>query len=99
VLNGVQRRHELLKTHLDAINSRYGVFQEIRGMGLLIGAQLATGYEGRAKEMLPLAIEEGLMMLIAGSNVLRMAPSLVIPEADINEGMTRLERAIARFVK
>ena len=37
------------------------------------------------------------MALIAGPNVLRMAPSLVIPEDDIREGMARLERAIAKL--
>lgn len=98
VLDGVKQRHMLFREHLEAINHKYGVFKEIRGQGLLIGAEMATEHEGRAKDILPLAIEEGLMALVAGPNVLRMAPSLVIPEADIAEGMTRLERAIARLV-
>ncbi|MDR5897644.1 aspartate aminotransferase family protein [Halomonas vilamensis] len=98
VLAGVKKRHDLFREHLDTINRKYGVFKEVRGMGLLIGAQMADAYEGRAKDILPLAIEEGLMALIAGPNVLRMAPSLVIPEADIEEGMARLDRAIARLV-
>jgi len=98
VLEGVRRRHDLFREHLEAINRRHGVFREIRGMGLLIGAEMAPDYRDRAKDILPLAIEEGLMALIAGPNVLRMAPSLVIPEADIAEGMARLERAVARLV-
>jgi acetylornithine/N-succinyldiaminopimelate aminotransferase len=98
VLAGVKKRHDLFREHLETINRKHGVFEDIRGMGLLIGAQMAKAYEGRAKDILPLAIEEGLMALIAGPNVLRMAPSLVIPEADIDEGMVRLERAIARLV-
>ncbi|WP_235039999.1 aspartate aminotransferase family protein [Vreelandella profundi] len=98
VLAGVQTRHDLFREHLETINRKYGVFKEIRGMGLLIGAQMSDAFEGRAKDILPLAIEEGLMALIAGPNVLRMAPSLVIPEADIAEGMARLERAIERLV-
>ncbi|MFY0989710.1 aspartate aminotransferase family protein [Halomonas sp. C05BenzN] len=98
VLEGVQRRHDLFREHLEAINRQHGVFREIRGMGLLIGAEMAPDHEGRAKDILPLALEEGLMALIAGPNVLRLAPSLVIPEADIAEGMARLERAVARLV-
>ncbi|KGE78908.1 aspartate aminotransferase family protein [Halomonas salina] len=98
VLEGVKRRHDLFREHLETINRKHGVFKEIRGMGLLIGAEMADEYEGRAKDILPLAIDEGLMALVAGPNVLRMAPSLVIPEADIAEGMARLERAIARLV-
>lgn len=98
VLAGVTQRHDLIREHLEAINRRHGVFREVRGMGLLIGAEMAPDYEGRAKDILPLALEEGLMALIAGPNVLRLAPSLVIPEADIAEGMARLERAVARLV-
>ncbi|PMR74426.1 aspartate aminotransferase family protein [Billgrantia endophytica] len=98
VLEGVKRRHDLFREHLETINRKHGVFKEIRGKGLLVGAEMASEYEGRAKDILPLAIEEGVMALIAGPNVLRMAPSLVIPEADIAEGMMRLERAIARLV-
>ncbi|PCF94431.1 aspartate aminotransferase family protein [Vreelandella nigrificans] len=98
VLEGVKHRHDLFREHLETINRKHGVFKEIRGMGLLIGAQMSDAFEGRAKDILPLAIEEGVMALIAGPNVLRMAPSLVIPEADIAEGMARLERAIERLV-
>ncbi|WP_043529620.1 aspartate aminotransferase family protein [Litchfieldella xinjiangensis] len=99
VLEGVQKRHDLFREHLEAINEKHGVFKEIRGMGLLVGAQMSDAYEGRAKDILPLAIEEGVMALIAGPNVLRLAPSLVIPESDIDEGMTRLARAIDRLVE
>ena len=98
VLNGVKHRHDLFREHLETINRKYGVFKEIRGMGMLMGAQMSDAFEGRAKDILPLAIEEGVMALIAGPNVLRMAPSLVIPEDDIAEGMARLERAIERLV-
>ncbi|MGO2008466.1 aspartate aminotransferase family protein [Vreelandella alkaliphila] len=98
VLNGVRHRHDLFREHLETINRKYGVFKEIRGMGMLMGAQMSDAFEGRAKDILPLAIEEGVMALVAGPNVLRMAPSLVIPEEDIAEGMARLERAIERLV-
>ncbi|MFU1519771.1 aspartate aminotransferase family protein [Vreelandella alkaliphila] len=98
VLDGVKHRHDLFREHLETINRKYGVFKEIRGMGMLMGAQMSDAFEGRAKDILPLAIEEGVMALIAGPNVLRMAPSLVIPEEDIAEGMARLERAIERLV-
>jgi acetylornithine/N-succinyldiaminopimelate aminotransferase len=45
------------------------------------------------------AIDNGLMVLVAGANVLRFAPSLIIPEEDIAEGMARLEKAIAQIVE
>ncbi|MDH4574425.1 aspartate aminotransferase family protein [Salinicola acroporae] len=99
VLAGVERRHQLFREHLEVINRKFGVFKEIRGMGLLIGAEMSDDFEGRARDILPLAIEQGLMVLVAGPNVLRMAPSLVIPEADVQEGMARLEIAIGQLVE
>ncbi|MGL6151394.1 MAG: aspartate aminotransferase family protein, partial [Aeromonas sobria] len=39
-----------------------------------------------------------LMALVAGTNVIRFAPSLVIPEADIKEGLARFEKAVAQVV-
>ncbi|KAA0019677.1 aspartate aminotransferase family protein [Salinicola corii] len=98
VLSGVERRHALFREHLEVINRKYGVFKEIRGMGLLIGAEMSDDFHGKARDILPPAIEQGLMVLVAGPNVLRMAPSLVIPEADIQEGMARLEIAIGQLV-
>ncbi len=38
------------------------------------------------------------MALVAGTNVVRFAPSLVIPEADIKEGLVRFEKAVAQVV-
>jgi len=42
--------------------------------------------------------EQGLMSLVAGADVVRFTPSLVIPEADIREGMARFEKAVASVV-
>jgi acetylornithine/N-succinyldiaminopimelate aminotransferase len=41
------------------------------------------------------AQQQDLMILQAGPDVVRFAPSLVISDADIDEGMARLERALA----
>merc|ERR1711965_1184500 len=64
VLQGVKHRHDLFREHLETINRKHGVFKEIRGMGMLMGAQMSDAFEGRAKDILPLAIEEGVMALI-----------------------------------
>lgn len=45
-----------------------------------------------------LAQEEGLLVLQAGADVVRFAPSLIIPEADIREGLGRLRSALLRLV-
>ncbi|MFT5235055.1 MAG: acetylornithine/N-succinyldiaminopimelate aminotransferase [Shewanella sp.] len=98
VLNGVKHREQLLRDGLNKINDKYQVFSEVRGQGLLLGAVLNDKYQGRAKEFLVASVSEGLMSLIAGANVIRFTPSLVIPEADIAEGLIRFERAVAKVV-
>jgi succinylornithine aminotransferase len=98
LLEGVKRRGAALTARLDALGRRFGLFKEIRGKGLLIGAELVDAYEGRAKDFVNAAARHGLMLLIAGPGVLRFAPSLVIPEADLDEGLARLEKAVEEVV-
>jgi acetylornithine/N-succinyldiaminopimelate aminotransferase len=98
VLNGVKHKEQLFRKGLEAINTQYHCFEEIRGKGLLLGAALNENFTGRAKEFLVAAAEEHLMCLIAGANVVRFAPSLIIPDEDIQEGLVRFERAVAKVV-
>ncbi|HHI5108295.1 TPA: aminotransferase class III-fold pyridoxal phosphate-dependent enzyme, partial [Klebsiella pneumoniae] len=97
LLAGVKVRHDLIVEKLNALNTRYDLFSAVRGMGLLIGAELASHLRGQAKTLTNLAAEEGLIALIAGPDVLRFAPALNIPLADIEEAFVRLERAVARL--
>jgi acetylornithine/N-succinyldiaminopimelate aminotransferase len=99
LLEGVRRRGAALVARLDSLGKQFGLFKAIRGKGLLIGAELVDAYQGRAKDFVNAAAKHGLMLLIAGPDVLRFAPSLVIPEADIEEGLVRLERAIEEVVQ
>lgn len=99
VLDGVKAKAKLYIAGLNAINAKYNVFSEIRGKGLLIGAVLTDAYQGRAKEFLNAAMDEGVMTLVAGANIIRFAPSLVIPDEDIAEGLARFEKAVAKLAK
>jgi acetylornithine/N-succinyldiaminopimelate aminotransferase len=99
VLNGVTEKAKIYVDGLNAINAKYNVFKEIRGKGLLIGAVLNENYQGKAKVFLNAAMDEGVMTLVAGANIIRFAPSLVIPDADIIEGLARFEKAIAKLAK
>ncbi len=95
VLDGVASRRRLIEDGLQAINARYPMFSEVRGEGLLIGWVLSDAYKGRAREVLNAALAEGLFVLVAGADVVRIAPSLIVPESDIAEGLESLERAVA----
>ena len=96
VLEGVQARREQFVAALKALDAKRDLFSEIRGKGLLIGAALKPQHAGKARDILNAAAAEGLMVLVAGTDVIRFAPSLVIEPTDIEEGMARFARAVER---
>ncbi|WP_288879987.1 aspartate aminotransferase family protein [uncultured Kosakonia sp.] len=98
VLNGVSAKRQHFVQCLQQINEQYDLFSDIRGMGLLIGAELKPQYKGRARDFLHAAAAAGVMVLNAGPDVMRFAPSLIIEEQDISEGMQRFAQAVASVV-
>ena len=94
VLSGIELRHGLYVQALKKVGEQYGIFSDIRGMGLLIGAELTPQYQGKARDFLTAAAARGLMILNAGPNVIRFAPSLVVETQDIDEGMALFELAV-----
>ncbi|MDR7344049.1 acetylornithine/N-succinyldiaminopimelate aminotransferase [Pantoea alhagi] len=98
VLDGIEQRRQRFIEALEAINAKLDLFSDIRGKGLLIGAELQPQHKGKARDILNAAAAEGVMILTAGNDVLRFAPSLVIPLADIGDGMARLARAADRVL-
>ena len=98
VLAGVLKKEALFREILGKINDKYHVFSEIRGKGMLLGCALNEKYAGRSRDFMVAANEQHMMCLIAGVNVIRFAPSLVIPDEDIIEGLARFEKAVAAVV-
>ncbi len=98
LLEGVKARGEKIRAKLDAIGQRFNLFTQVRGKGLLIGAELVDAFKDRAKDFVNAAAQHGVMLLIAGPNVLRFAPSLIISDTELEEGFARLEKAIAQVV-
>jgi acetylornithine/N-succinyldiaminopimelate aminotransferase len=97
LLTGVRRKHDLFMTGLRRINERFGVFRELRGKGLLLGCELVEAWRGRSRDFIKAALDEGLLVLVAGPDVIRLAPSLITPDELIEEGLRRFEQAIARL--
>jgi len=98
VLGQVAGKRAVFVEELDKINAKHNIFTEVRGDGLLIGAELTEQWHGQGAKFLAAAREEGLMILVAGPNVLRMAPSLIIPDEDIRDGMALLDKAIEKVI-
>ena len=98
VLANVARQAQALRDGLAAINAELNLFEQVRGRGLMLGAVLADAYKGRAGEMLDHAAANGLLLLQAGPDVLRLVPPLTITDAETAEGMHRLKQALRGFL-
>ena len=98
IVANVQRQAHALREGLAAINADLGLFSEVRGRGLMLGAVLTPDYAGKASAMLDHAAEHGLLLLQAGPDVLRFVPALNISDAEIADGLARLRVALAAFV-
>ena len=98
VLDGVSAKRELFVKHLQRLDAEFDLFSDIRGMGLLIGAELKPQHKGRARDFLYAAAQAGVMVLNAGPDVMRFGPSLIIDEQDITEGMARFAQAVAKVI-
>lgn len=96
ILKGVKARSDHLRKGMMDIGKRYGIFSEVRGAGLLLGCVLTEKWQGKAKEFLNAGLDEGVMVLIAGADVIRLAPSLIIPDTDIDEALERFETAVKK---
>ncbi|HEX7816790.1 acetylornithine/succinylornithine family transaminase [Dyella sp.] len=94
----VHNQAQVLRDKLAAINAELGMFAQVRGRGLMIGAVLADAYKGKAGEILDFAAAHGLLVLQAGPDVLRFVPPLNIGDEDMAEGIKRLGDALRAFV-
>ncbi|MCW7539761.1 acetylornithine/succinyldiaminopimelate transaminase [Aquabacterium sp. A7-Y] len=75
-----------------------GLFTEVRGAGLMLGLVLAEAHRGRARDFTRAAELERLMLLIAGPDVVRLLPALVISDAEIDAALQRLRATARRFL-
>jgi acetylornithine/N-succinyldiaminopimelate aminotransferase len=97
ILKGVEERSKQIMDALHKINEQHHCFADIRGKGMLIGAELTDEMKGRSRELMKLALSHGVMCLVAGPDVMRFTPSLVIPMVDIEEGMTLFANAVQQM--
>ena len=98
-LQNVRVLGERFMSGLKRLNETHDLFEKIRGRGLLIGGVLNERWAGKASDLVSLGHEEGLLTLVAGPNVQRFAPPLIITETEIDEALEKLDRVYARFTQ
>lgn len=98
IANNVARQSAALRKALAEMDAELGLFSQVRGRGLMLGAVLKPAFAGRAGEILDLAAAQGVLLLQAGPDVLRFVPALNIHDDELAEGCKRLHAALRQFV-
>lgn len=99
LMKNVADRAKEVKTALTAMNKKLKLFKEVRGLGLMIGAELTEPYAGKAGDMVEVGRKYGVLFLQAGPNVLRILPPLTISKSELAQGLKRMEKALVAFIR
>lgn len=81
-----------LEEKLDALVQKYDCIRARRGKGFMQGLVITGRTVG---EVVRKSLENGLIVISAGSDVLRLVPPLVIEKEDIDEMIKKLEKSLA----
>ena len=96
LLEHVVKMGELLLARLNALKDRYpALIADARGLGLMAGLQFADAIP--AADVSAKLRENGLLTAMAGGNVVRFVPPLILQPADIDEAAAILDTTIRAF--
>ena len=84
-----------LQQGLRHLASSYDVITDVRGEGLMVGAECGEA----ASDIVALARHEGLLINSAGGDTLRFVPPLIVTADDVDDALTRLEAALRAWKK
>lgn len=94
VLGNVQRVGGFLKQGLEALAARNPLVAAVRGDGLLLAVDLSAD---RAADVVRHGLDEGILLNSTGPNTLRLAPALTLTQAEAEEALDKIGRALARI--
>ena len=89
ILANVKEVSAYLEKKLDELVKDYDFIVERRGLGLMQGLELSIS----PKDVIARALDNGLILFSAGTNVIRMVPPLVITKNDVDEMIDKLKKS------
>jgi ornithine--oxo-acid transaminase len=98
LLANARERGVQFRAGIDRLLPQFPILNLVRGKGLLNAVQLNDAETGTAAwDLCLLMAEEGLLAKPTHGNIIRFAPPLIITEAQMEEALSRIERALVRF--
>jgi ornithine--oxo-acid transaminase len=100
LLANARERGVQFRAGIDRLLPKFPILNLVRGKGLLNAVQLNDTETGTAAwDLCLLMAGEGLLAKPTHGNIIRFAPPLIITEAQMEEALSRIERALVRFEK
>ncbi len=97
ILENVQEQGAHLREGLKVIGLKYPWhISDVRGWGLINGMEIKGESSLTAGDFVKAAMDEGLLLVPAGPKVVRFVPPLIVTEAEINQALDAVERALAK---
>jgi len=97
-LDHVQAMGARLRSALEQLIPNHDMFEDVRGLGLMLGVKLKDDFDARAF-VAHLRDDHGLLTVSAGQNVVRILPPLVIEESHVAECVERLSAGARSFAE
>ena len=92
LIENADKMGKVFREGLEKLKEKHQIIREIRGKGLMIGVELKF----EVKDILMDLINEGILMLYSGRNILRLLPPLVINQKDIEKVLETLDTVLTR---
>jgi acetylornithine/LysW-gamma-L-lysine aminotransferase len=80
----------IFRENLIGLREKHRIIREVRGLGMMIGIEMRFD----VRDILLDAINEGLLMLYSGRNVIRLLPPLVMDEVTVSKAINIIDKVI-----
>lgn len=95
ILDNVKEIGKYLYEKLEELKSKYNIITDHRGIGLMQGLEFSIP----VKDIIADCLEKGLVLISAGSNVIRFLPPLIVKEVHVDEMISILSESIEKTVQ
>ncbi len=92
LVENAENMGRVFRLGLEKLKEKHQIIREVRGMGLMIGIEMKF----EVRDILMDLIEEGVLMLYSGRNILRLLPPLIISEEDIKKVLQILDTVLTK---
>jgi 4-aminobutyrate aminotransferase len=103
LLDNVRIQGPYLKAHLQELAKKYDVIGDVRGEGLMLGAEIVESKASKTKapdlrnKIVDECFYEGLLILGCGENSIRFSPPLIICEEQTDTAIAIVDRVLAKL--